>query len=72
MGHNDKPIVLVNVLGGVAEVFESQPGATRVCVIDIDNLKETGEQVELPHGVGFEELVKGLNIDEYVTFVDPA
>ena len=50
-----KAIALVVVHGGVAYV--SQPQHVGVRVVDLDDIRAGGTPIELPRGLGFEELV---------------
>jgi len=62
-----KAIGLVIVSGGNAEDYT--PEHVDVRIVDLDNIKAGDPKVELPSGIGFEELVKKADISEFVTFV---
>lgn len=61
-----KAIGLVVVQGGVAEPYA--PEHVDLQVVDLDNLKDTGEKAYLPPGLGFEFLVDEAGISDQVTF----
>ena len=61
-------IALVVVRGGVAEVCE--PPHVDVRIVDLDNIEAGDPPVDLPAGIGFEELCKEADLGpEYVDFV---
>ena len=59
-------IGLVVVRGGVAESYT--PRHTCVRIVDMDNLGAGEPLVQLPVGLGFEELVEEAGVEEYVVF----
>lgn len=61
-------IALVTVHGGVAEVYE--PEHVDVRIVDLDNINVGANPVDLPAGIGFEELCEEAELgSEYVNFV---
>lgn len=63
---NIPAIGLVVVSGGVAYTYS--PSHVLVRVVDVDNIKGGDEKVELPPGIGFEELVREAQVEDLVTF----
>ena len=62
-----RPVALVVVSGGVATEY-SQDAYVRI--LDVDNIKAGDGPIDLPKGVGFEELVKDAGVEGYATFVE--
>ena len=56
------PAALVVVKGGMAEILEQEPTCIRI--VDLDNIKAGDPPVDLPAGIGFEELVKKAGLGE--------
>jgi hypothetical protein len=63
---NMPAIGLVVVSGGVAYVYS--PKHVLLKVVDVDNIKGGDLLEALPPGIGFEELVKEAQIENFVTF----
>jgi hypothetical protein len=59
-------IGLIVVSGGVAEEHSRN---AYVRIVDIDNIKAGDPKVQLPRGMGFEELVKEAGVEEYVEYM---
>lgn len=55
------PVALVVIKGGAAEILEHEPTCIRI--VDLDNIQAGDPPVELPAGIGFEELVKKAGLD---------
>lgn len=65
-----KAIALVVVSGGVA--YEYAPPHVDCRVVDRDNIEAGDGPIELPAGIGYEELAKeaGLDVGTDVVFVE--
>jgi hypothetical protein len=66
-----KAIALVVVLGGATYTYA--PMHVDIRVVDMNNLEDPEEKrkVQLPAGVGFEELVNEACVSDYVEFICP-